>query len=203
MRARISIRARTAGRSGLLVRSGGRAAVERRLAVAGRAVLAGGAGCRLGPGRRWSCPCGRSIRSPRTTRTRGRLFRNAVPGGWHILWSSTRRCPRTSGAGCRARVAADIRAPCGGAPGHAAAAAGVDWALRDAGVQVPRGGAVCCPAPGTTLRGRRLLRPRGLPSTARSRRSRRRGDAVRRAPAAAARRSRGGTRPRCGGSGTC
>ncbi|MEU0389047.1 hypothetical protein [Streptomyces chartreusis] len=76
-----------------------------------------------------------------------RLFRNAVPGGWHIhvvvheaMTTDERgRMPvaRWLPAGLRHRVVEHRAAP--------QQLRGVNWALRDAGVQVPRGGAVVLP----------------------------------------------------------
>ncbi|MYS88556.1 MULTISPECIES: hypothetical protein [Streptomyces] len=84
---------------------------------------------------------------PQDDKDTRRLFRNAVPGGWHIhvvvheaMTTDERgRLPvaRWLPAGLRHRVVEHRAAP--------QQLRGVNWALRDAGVQVPRGGAVVLP----------------------------------------------------------
>ncbi|MDQ1022001.1 hypothetical protein [Streptomyces afghaniensis] len=84
---------------------------------------------------------------PRDDKDTRRLFRNAVPGGWHIhvvvheAMSTDERgrlpVARWLPAGLRHRVVEHRAAP--------QQLRGVNWALRDAGVEVPRGGAVVLP----------------------------------------------------------
>ncbi|MFF7791145.1 hypothetical protein [Streptomyces sp. NPDC007991] len=84
---------------------------------------------------------------PRDDKDTRRLFRNAVPGGWHIhvvvheaMSTDERgRLPvvRWLPAGLRHRVVEHRAAP--------QQLRGVNWALRDTGVEVPRGGAVVLP----------------------------------------------------------
>ncbi|WP_167409690.1 hypothetical protein [Streptomyces africanus] len=84
---------------------------------------------------------------PRDDKDTRRLFRNAVPGGWHIhvvvheAMSTDERgrlpVARWLPAGLRHRVVEHRAAP--------QQLRGVNWALRDTGVEVPRGGAVVLP----------------------------------------------------------
>ncbi|MEU0192309.1 hypothetical protein ABZ250_20935 [Streptomyces afghaniensis] len=84
---------------------------------------------------------------PQDDKDARRLFRNAVPGGWHIhvvvheAMSTDERgrlpVARWLPAGLRHRVVEHRATP--------QQLRGVNWALRDSGVQVPRGGAVVLP----------------------------------------------------------
>jgi hypothetical protein len=84
---------------------------------------------------------------PQDDKDTRRLFRNAVPGGWHIhvvvheAMSTDERgrlpVARWLPAGLRHRVVEHRAAP--------QQLRGINWALRDSGVQVPRGGAVVLP----------------------------------------------------------
>ncbi|CAM5680151.1 hypothetical protein [Streptomyces afghaniensis 772] [Streptomyces afghaniensis] len=129
-----------------------------------------------------------------------------MPGGWHIhvvvheAMSTDERgrlpVARWLPTGLRHRVVEHRATP--------QQLRGVNWALRDAGVQVPRGGAVVLP--GTPAPdgydGDDFSRPRGLPRRLGAGRSRRRGDAVRRAPRPLPKEPRRHS-PRCGRTGTC
>ncbi|MFH9009285.1 hypothetical protein ACH4E5_39420 [Streptomyces afghaniensis] len=84
---------------------------------------------------------------PQDDKDTRRLFRNAVPGGWHIhvvvheAMSTDERgrlpVARWLPAGLRHRVVEHRATP--------QQLRGVNWALRESGVQVPRGGAVVLP----------------------------------------------------------